>query len=308
MTFSLTILGCGAALPTRHRHASAHILAIYNNLYLIDCGEGTQLQMEKYSIKRGKIRHIFISHLHGDHVFGLIGLLTSFSLMGRKDKLTIFSPEGLEEMIRLQLRVTHSHLTYTLHFVVVDTEVSQLICEDGRVAVYSIPLKHRVPTTGYLFREKVNVRSMLPEKIVAYNIPYTLINGIKEGADYTLPSGEVIQNEMMTIAPPMPRSFAYCSDTIYNEAIIPIIKNVDLLYHEATYCQDRAAKAPLYMHSTAQEAARIAKAANVKHLIIGHYSSIYDGVEQFLVEAGMIFEKTMLAEEGKIYNVELLKA
>jgi ribonuclease Z len=264
--------------------------------------------MEKYSIKRGKIRHIFISHLHGDHVFGLIGLLTSFSLMGRKDKLTIFSPEGLEEMIRLQLRVTHSHLTYTLHFVVVDTEVSQLICEDGRVAVYSIPLKHRVPTTGYLFREKVNVRSMLPEKIVAYNIPYTLINGIKEGADYTLPSGEVIQNEMMTIAPPMPRSFAYCSDTIYNEAVIPIIKNVDLLYHEATYCQDRAAKAPLYMHSTAQEAARIAKAANVKHLIIGHYSSIYDGVEQFLVEAGMIFEKTMLAEEGKIYNVELLKA
>jgi ribonuclease Z len=300
---TLTILGCGAALPTKTRHPSAHILKVYDQVYLIDCGEGTQAQMERYGIKRSKIRQIFISHLHGDHVFGLIGLLTSYSLLGRTEPITLFSPAGLEEMIRVQLRVTQSHLSYALHFQVVDTEKSHLIFEDAKVTVHSIPLKHRVPTAGFLFREKELPRNILPEKITLYNIPFVAIKAIKNGSDFTLPSGEIIKNSDLTLAPPLSRSFAYCSDTIYYTPIVPLIENVDLLYHEATFCEDFAAQATISMHSTAKQAAHIAKAANVKTLVIGHYSPRYNEITQFLVEAGTIFDKTCLAEEGKAFEI-----
>jgi ribonuclease Z len=300
---TLTILGCGAALPTKTRHPSAYILTVQDHVFLIDCGEGTQSQLERYSIKRSKIRQIFISHLHGDHVFGLMGLLTSYSLFGRTEAITLFSPEGLEEMIRVQLRITQSHLSYTLHFQVVDTEMSHLIFEDAKVTVHSIPLKHRVPTAGFLFREKELPRNIRPEKITEYNIPFVAIKSIKNGATFTLPSGEIVENTELTLAPPVPRSFAYCSDTMYYPPIVPIVKNIDLLYHEATFCENFASQATISMHSTAKQAALIAKAAQVKKLVIGHYSPRYNENEQFLVEAVTIFENTCLAEEGKVIEI-----
>ena len=307
MRFELTILGCNAAIPSIERFTSAQVLNIQEQLFLLDCGEGTQIRMAAHHIPRAKIQQIFISHLHGDHVFGLMGLLTSYSLGNRTRALHIFAPEGLSEMIHVQLKHTQSHLSYPLHFHVIDPSESKLIFENEIVTVHTIPLKHRIPATGFLFREKPLPRNMIKEKIEAYDIPYQKINGIKQGADFVTTTGQVIPNAELTIAAPKPRSFAYCTDTIYHEAIIPIIEGVDCLYHETTFAHDKLEQAIQTMHTTALQAAQIAKKAKVGQLIMGHYSSRYISLDVLLEEARSVFPESYLGEDGKSFELAFRK-
>ena len=308
LPFELTILGINAATPAFGRHPSAQVLQVQEKYYLVDCGEGTQMQMLKYEVKRSKINQIFISHLHGDHVYGLIGLLTSYGLNGRKAPLDIFSPAGLEEMIDIQISYSGGGLPYPVQFHVVDTTLHTLIFEDQLVEVYAIPLQHRVPTNGFLFIEKERPRNIIGEKIKAYQIPYQIIPDIKAGADLTLPDGTVIPNEELTIPPPKPRAYAYCSDTRFTETIIPIVEGVDLLYHESTFCSDANEQAEVSMHSTALEAATIAKKAGVGKLILGHFSSRYRDLSSFEKEATTVFPDSVVGEEGGRYAVPREKA
>jgi len=305
MKFELTILGSNAAVPGNGRNLSAQLLNVHEKYFLIDCGEGTQMQIGKFGIRKSKIHHIFISHLHGDHIFGLIGLLTSFSLDGRKEPIHIYSPKGLERLINVQLEISQSHLTYPLHFYEVDTTVHRLIYESDKIEVFSIPLKHRIEASGYLFKEKPLPLNIRAEKIEAHQIPYTAIPSIKAGEDYITPFGKCIDNKELTLPPKSIRTFAYCSDTMYIESLIPIIEGIDLLYHEATFANEKIEQAKITMHSTAQQAAAIAKMAKVKQLIIGHFSLRYKNVNVLLDEARAVFENTLAAEEGKRYEIPL---
>lgn len=298
MNFELTFLGTNSALPAHGRFPSAQVLTVQEQPFLIDCGEGTQARMLDYQVKRHKINQIFISHLHGDHVFGLIGLLTTLNLMGRENQLDIFSPQGLEEMIHVQLKACQAHLGFPIVFHVVDTTASQLIFENEAVAVYTIPLQHRVPTTGFLFREKERPRNIRSEKIEDYQLSISQILLAKDGKDIALEDGRVIPNQELTKAPPPPRSYAYCSDTLYTESILPYIKGVDLLYHESTFLHDAQRRAKETMHSTALEAATIAQKAGVKMLFLGHYSSRHKDVQVFEEEALRVFPHTIAAREG----------
>lgn len=302
-TFELQLLGTNSALPAFGRHPTAQILQIGKELFLIDCGEGTQMRFQKFGVRPNKINQIFISHLHGDHFYGLIGLLTTLSLLGRTKPLDIYAPEGLEEMIRVQTQYAGGEAPYPLQFHRIDTEVHQLIFENNRVEVFSIPLDHRVPTAGFLFREKPKDRKMIGSKIDEYHIPYSAIPGIKKGQDFILSNGQRIPNEQLTEDPTPARSYAYCSDTRYKEDIIPIIKGVDLLYHESTFCEDLVAKTGPTGHSTAKQAAQIAKQAEVGRLILGHYSSRYDNLERFEMEARSVFENVVAGREGEVYGV-----
>lgn len=257
MTFSVTILGSNSAIPTLHRNPSAHLLNVNERLFLIDCAEGTQLQLRKYRIHFQRIRHILISHLHGDHYFGLIGLLTSFHLLGRREELNLYAPPELEEIIRIQLDASQTTLNYPLNFHPLISGDLHLVFEDDRVSVHSFPLLHSIPTFGFIFSERIKVRKVEAK-----------------------------------------RSYAYCSDTAYNEQIIPIVSGVDLLYHETTFMQDKAVSAAEKMHSTTLEAATIAQKAQVGRLLIGHYSARYDDLLPLLEEAQTIFPATLLAEDG----------
>ena len=296
MNFELRILGSNSATPAHGRHLSAQVLTIGTDVFLIDCGEGTQFQMLKYKVKRQKIKHIFISHLHGDHIFGLIGLLMTYDLTGRTKPLHLYSPAGLQAIIEIQLNDAPK---FPLHFHVTDPSVSTVLFENSRVEVTSIPLVHRAPCHGFLFTEKQQTANILKEKIAAYQIPYQAIGAIKAGANYTLKDGRVIPHEALTQAPAAVRKFAYCSDTMYTEAILPLIKGVDLLYHEATFMHDLLPLAEKTMHSTAEQAATIAKKAKAKQLILGHFSSRYYDLNPLLEEAKAIFEATTVVEEGK---------
>ena len=306
MKFELTILGCNAALPANGRHPSAQVLNIHEELFLIDCGEGTQIRMNDFGIKKNKINHIFISHLHGDHIFGLIGLMTSMSLANREKELHIHSPIGLSEIIEVQLRITKAHITYPFHFHEIDPTQHQLIFENKKVEVFSLPLLHRIPASGFLFREKPFPLNMNAQKIEEYNIPFSSIPAIKSGEDFITPFGKHISNNELTLPPKTPRSFAYCSDTAFAKYLTELIQDVDLLYHEATFATDELEQAKLTMHSTAHQAAIIAIEANAKQLIIGHYSSRYLDLNILLNEAKEVFVNTLLAEEGKVYAVNLL--
>ena len=308
MRFSITILGCNSALPAYGRFPTSQALNVSENLYLIDCGEGTQIQLNKFGIRRNRINQIFISHLHGDHVFGLMGILTSFSLSGRKKRLHIFSPAGLEEMIEVQVRLSHSKLSYPLEFHEIDTSTSSIIFEDKLLEVTSIPLKHRIPTTGYLFKEKRKPFNIIAEKLEMYQVPFTKITDIKNGKDFIHQSGKIISNKEFTMPPVLPRSYAFCSDTMYTESIIPIINGADLLYHETTYCHDLAERAKETMHSTALEAATIAKKAKVGKLITGHYSSRYAELSPILEEAKSVFQNVELGLEGRTFEVAMKRA
>lgn len=302
MNFELRILGSNSATPAHGRHLSAQILTIGTDVFLIDCGEGTQFQMLKFHVKRHKINHIFISHLHGDHIFGLIGLLMTYDLSGRTKPLHIYSPAGLQKIIEIQL---NTELEFPLYFHVTDPSESTLIFENNQVEVTTIPLIHRVPCHGFLFTEKPHKANILKEKIEAYNIPYQAIPAIKNGGDYTTEDGRLIPHTELTQVAAISRKFAYCSDTMYSEAILPLIKGVDILYHEATFMHDLLPQAQKTMHSTAQQAARIAKKAKAKQLILGHFSSRYDDLSPLLEEAKAIFESTTLVEEGKVISVTL---
>ena len=307
MRFQLTILGCNAAIPANGRHPSAQVLNIQEQLFLIDCGEGTQIQMNLYQVRKSKINQIFISHLHGDHFYGLIGLLTSYSLAGRNNALQIFGPEGLEEIINVQLKHSKTSLQYDLEFIVVIPNQYQLIYENKTVEVYSLPLIHRIPCTGFLFKEKAFPLNIRPEKIKEYNIPFTAIPLIKKGKDFTTIDGLLIKNKELTFPPVMPRSYAYCSDTSYNEKLIPFIKYVDLLYHEATFRKGMELQANATGHSTAYQAAQIAKQAKVRQLILGHYSSRFLDLELLLQDAKSMFKQTVLAIEGQHYTLPYQK-
>ncbi len=304
MKFKLTILGSSGAVPFKDRFPTAHVLNIREQLFLIDCAEGTQMRMSRFNIKRGKINHIFISHLHGDHIFGLPGLLTSFGMNHREAPLHIYSPKGLKGMIDGLFPYEEKGPPYPIHYHELDTNQSQLIFENKEVEVFSIPLQHGIDCNGYLFKEKKLPRNMLREKIEEYQIPFQQIPSIKEGADWINPKGEIIKNEELTKSSPEPRSYAFCSDTAYTESIIPIIEDVDLLYHEATFLHKDIDKAIATHHSTAQQAAMIAKKANVQQLVIGHYSARYEEKEDHLTEAKAIFKATHLAYDGAIFEVE----
>ncbi|MCD9576618.1 ribonuclease Z [Flavobacterium soyae] len=294
----LTILGCYAATPRTLTNPTSQVLEIKNRLFLIDCGEGTQVQLRKNKIKFSKINHIFISHLHGDHLYGLIGTISTFSLLGRTTDLHIYGPKGIKELILLQLKLTESWTTYSLLFHELESKESEVIFEDNRVVVKTIPLKHRVYTNGYLFQEKPGERKLNVEAAQHYNIHTAYYQKIKNGGNVTLDDGTVIENEKLSFDPIPAMSYAFCSDTVYNEDVIPIIENVDVLYHESTFLESEAPLALKTLHSTAKEAARIALKANVKHLVLGHYSTRYDGIERFKEEAEEIFPNVLLGDDG----------
>lgn len=304
MKFELTVLGSNSAIPAHGRNLSAQVLNIKDELLLIDCGEGTQKQLATYQLKYSKINHIFISHLHGDHIFGLIGLLMNFSLKKRTKPLTIYSPEGLEELINIQIKITQTGLSYPLVFVKTNPTQAELILETTKFSVTTIPLRHRIPCNGYLFRENNKQRRINKDLINHYNIPPNKIAAIKSGENYTTPLGEVLTHLALTLPPFAERSYAYCSDTMYKEDILPIIKEVDLLYHEATFLHELLHNAQKTMHSTALQAAIIAQKANVKKLLIGHFSSRYQNPKDLEKEAQTIFLNTEAVVEGKVYRVE----
>lgn len=299
----LTILGCYAATPRTITNPTAQILEIKNRLFLIDCGEGTQVQLRKNKIKFSKINQIFISHLHGDHFFGLIGLISTFSLLNRNNDLHIYGPKGIKEIIMLQLRLSNSWPNFGLHFHELVSNQSELIFEDEKVLVETIPLKHRIYTNGFLFREKMDERKLNIAAVQEYQIEKCYFQNIKNGKDILLDDGRLIVNSQLTFDPPKPKSFAFCSDTSYNEAIIPLIEKVDVLYHESTFLQSEENLASKTMHATAMEAATIAQKAQVQQLILGHYSTRYDSISFFKEEAETIFPNVLLADDGKTFDL-----
>jgi ribonuclease Z len=298
----LTILGCYAATPRTFTNPTSQVLEISNRMFLIDCGEGTQVQLRKNKIKFSKINQVFISHLHGDHFFGLIGLISTFALLGRTTALHIYGPKGIQEIIKLQLRLSNSWTSYELFFHELESKESEVVFEDKKVIVKTIPLQHRVYTNGFLFQEKVGERKLNVNAVQEYGIETCYFQNIKNGKDITLDNGTVIANEQLSFNPIAPKSYAFCSDTAYTETIIPIIQDVDVLYHEATFLQSEAALAPKTMHSTAQEAATIAQKANAKQLILGHYSTRYESIEPFREQALAVFPNVLLADDGKTFE------
>ena len=303
MKASLTILGCGSALPTRKNFPSSQLLEIRDKQFLIDCGEGTQIRMRQMGLKTNRLGHIFISHLHGDHCFGLIGLISSFGMLNRTADLHIHAQADLEKIMEIQLLYFCADLPYNVIFHTINPRKHELIFEDRSVQVFSIPLKHRVPCCGFLFEEKPRDRHIIRDMIDFYNIPTWRIPKIKQGEDFVTEEGEVIPNELLTIASDAPKRFAYCSDTAYSEKIIPIIEGVDCLYHEATFMEEEMLRSKQTEHSTARQAGEIARKANVKKLIIGHYSARYNNQNELLNEAKAVFENTVLGEDLTVYEI-----
>jgi ribonuclease Z len=299
----LTILGCYAATPRTITNPTSQVLEIKNRMFLIDCGEGTQVQLRKNKIKFSKINQIFISHLHGDHFFGLIGLISTFSLLGRTTDLHVYGPKGIKEIILLQLKLSNSWTNYGLYFHELESDESVTVFEDEKVLVKTIPLKHRVYTNGFLFQEKVGERKLNMDAVLNYEIESCYYQKIKNGKDITLEDDRIIPNSELTFDPIPPKSYAFCSDTVYYEAVIPIIENVDVLYHESTFLESEEGLAQKTLHSTAKEAARIALKANVKQLILGHYSTRYESINLFKEEAETIFPEVLLAEDGKTFEL-----
>ena len=300
MSLQLTILGCHSATPRVNAHPTSQYLEINNRHFLIDCGEGTQRQMRKYKVSFAKINHVFISHLHGDHFFGLIGLISTFGILNREKELHIYGPKGIKEVTNLQLKVSKSYSKFNIIFHELTSKKSELIFEDDKVSVTTIPLTHRVYTNGFLFKEKQAAKKLHIENVQQYpEIQTCDYHNIKAGKDVILENGEVIKNEELTLPPTKVKSYAYCSDTSYREDIVSIIKDVDLLYHEATFLSDREDLAEKTKHSTAKQAAQIALQANVNQLVIGHYSSRYKNIELFYEEASSTFSNVILAEAGK---------
>lgn len=305
MSLKLTILGCHSATPRANAYPTAQYLEINNRHFLIDCGEGTQRQMRKYKVGFSKINHIFISHLHGDHFFGLVGLLSTFGILNREKELHIFGPSGIQKAIKTLLSISQSHAKYPIIYHELSSKSSEIILEDDKVTVTTIPLKHRVYCNGYLFTEKEKPRNLNISEISKHpEISRADYLNLKAGRDFLKDNGKIIKNNLLTISPKPPLSYAFCSDTSYKPDIIPLIKNVDLLYHEATFLKDKKDLAKITKHSTAEEAATIAKDSNAKNLIIGHYSSRYKNLLEFKKEAQSVFQNTQLAEAGAIFEVE----
>ena len=298
----LTILGCYAATPRSFTNPTSQVLEIKNHLFLIDCGEGTQVQLRRNKIKFSKVNHIFISHLHGDHYYGLVGLVSTFMLLNRTADLHIYGPKGIKEVILLQLKLSNSWTNYNLYFHELESTESDIVFEDEKVIVKTIPLKHRIYTNGFLFQEKTGERKLNLDVIQNFKIDTCYYQNIKNGKSITLEDGRIIDNAQLTFDPALPKSYAFCSDTIYNEAIVQEISGVDVLYHESTFLQSEEDLATKTMHATAKQAAKIALKANVKHLILGHYSTRYENLSLFKEEAQTIYSNILLADDGACFE------
>ena len=298
----LSILGCYSATPRANTNPTAQVLEINNHTFLIDCGEGTQVQLRRHKIKFNRIKRIFISHLHGDHFFGLVGLISTFRLLTREADLHIYAPKGLKEVITLQMKLAKSWTNYKLVFHELNSNSSEMIYEDDKVEVHTIPLDHRVYTNGFLFKEKEGERKLNISEVERANIDVSYYRKLKQGHDVENEDGILIKNELVTNPPEKAKSYAFCSDTAYSEAIVPIINGVDVLYHESTFLEKNASLAAPTKHSTAKQAASIAKQAQVGTLVLGHYSTRYDSLNAFKTEAESIFENVELAEDGKTFD------
>lgn len=298
MRFEITILGSGAALPTSRRNPSAQYVWCDDRHILIDCGEGTQNQLRNNGIGLQKISHILISHLHGDHFFGLVGLLSSMHLLGRDKGITVYGPEGLEQIVRLQLEIGGTVLGFGLQFIVLDGKTPQVIFEDNRIEISTFPLKHRVPTSGFRVSEKPFARQLDGEKYKQEGHSLAHIPTLKRGEDVVLEDGTVLRAEDYTFSPRKSRSYVYCSDTAYDESILPYIMEAEVLYHEATFLEDMSDRAKQTFHSTARQAAMIAQKANVGRLLLGHLSARYDNGNAHEAEARVVFENTVFVSDG----------
>lgn len=297
----VTILGNNSALPAFDRHPTSQVVTLDDQLFLVDCGEGAQIQLARYKIRWGRINHIFISHLHGDHYFGLPGLLNSMSLLNREQDVHLYAPAPLKAMLDMQFEAATTKLSYTLHFHPLEKE--GILFKTDRVCISTFPTKHRIPCFGFKFEQVKPPRKLIPEKAIEFEIPSSFYDRLKMGEDYTNKKGELIQNSWVTEPARPPKSYAFCADTIFDEELIEKVKGVNLLYHETTYLKDMDDRAAARYHSTTTQAATIAKKAGVKQLLIGHFSSKYDKLDQFETEAKEVFENTLLAIEGVTYKV-----
>ena len=301
--FDVHILGCGSAMPTTLHFPASQVVNVRDKLFMIDCGEGAQIQYRRCKLKFTRLNHIFISHLHGDHCFGLPGLLSSLGLAGRTAEMVIHSPKGLEEAMAPLLEAFCKGLPYPLTFRPFETEESALIYEDRSLAVSTIPLQHRVPCCGFLFAEKPLLNHLRRDMIDFYHIPVAWMNRIKQGEDYVTPEGEVVANSRLTFPARPARRYAYCSDTMYTESFLEQIRGIDLLYHEATFADAEQVQSVNRFHSTARQAAELARKAEVKRLILGHYSARYPDLSVLEEEARSVFPETFLSGEGKIFSL-----
>jgi len=302
MALSLTVLGSNAAMPAYGRITSAQVLHSNNFLYLIDCGEGTRIRLSEYKIKRNKIAVIFISHLHGDHCFGLPGVISSFFHFSRSQKLKIIGPVGIKKLINTFMEVSEGHLMYELEIIEHTADTFNLIYQNKDLEVYAFPLKHRIKTNGYLFRELQRDSNLIKEKITEFNLTIEEMRKLKKGLDIQRPNELILADEVTKQKTPA-KSFAYCSDTIYDESLIDIVREVDLLYHETTYLHELKEKARARMHATSYEAAQLAKAASVSRLLIGHYSGMYRTPDALLDEAQSVFENSIAAYDGLMIDI-----
>ena len=298
---AVTILGNNSAVPAFDRHPTSQVVTTDGTSFLVDCGEGTQIQMIRYKIRRSKISHIFISHLHGDHYFGLVGLINSFGLLNRSQDLHIFAPSPLQQIIEMQLKVADTKLPFALYFHTIVAE--GVLLDTEKFSVKCFRTNHRIECYGFAFAEKKRLRRLLPDKTREFEIPSNFYERLTHGEDYTKKDGTVVKNEWVTTEGTKGKTYAFCADTKYDEAIIPHIKNADLIYHETTYLDNLSERATARFHSTSSQAALIAKKANVKKLLVGHFSSKYDTLEEFENEAKLVFENTELALEGVTYLV-----
>lgn len=296
--FELHILGCGSALPTTRHFATSQVVNLRDKLFMIDCGEGAQMQLRKSRLKFSRLNHIFISHLHGDHCFGLMGLISTFGLLGRTAELHIHSPKGLEELLTPMLNFFCHTLAYKVIFHEFDTRQTSVVYEDRSMTVTTIPLQHRIPCCGFLFAEKARPNHIIRDMVDFYKVPVYELNRIKNGSDYVTPEGEVIANTRLTRPSYPPRKYAYCSDTIFRPEIVEQLSGVDLLFHEATFAESELARAKETYHTTAAQAARIALEAGVRQLVIGHFSARYEDESILLKEASAVFPNTILAKEN----------
>ncbi len=302
--FELHILGCGSALPTTRHFPTSQVLNVRDKLFMIDCGEGAQLQFRKSRLKFSRLNHIFISHLHGDHCFGLLGLISTLNLLGRTADLHIYSPKGLEELMAPMLAFFNREMTYRLFFHPFETKEATQIYEDRSLTVSTIPLRHRIPCCGFLFAEKPGLNHIVREMVDYYQVPLYELNRIKNGADYVTPEGELIPNSRLTRPAAPARRYAYCSDTLPLASVREQVRGVDLLFHEGTFAEEAAPRARETFHTTAAQAATLAREAGVKRLVIGHFSARYEDESLLLQEATRIFPDTVLARETLCLSVD----
>ena len=308
MSFKLTILGSGSAIPTEKNKPTAQLLNVNERFFLIDCGEGTQVQLSKYKINPQRINHIFISHLHGDHYFGLIGLISSMHLLGRKRDLHIYAHQQLKDIINLQLEASNTELNYPLFFHPIAPQEESILLDDDGVTVENLILDHGLACSGFIFKEKKAKRKIDKSTIERLKIPFNKLNGIKDGADWINSNGTIIKNKDITSENSMPHTYAFCTDTRYNESLINKVRGVDLLYHEATFKKDLSDRAKATGHSTTFDASEIAKQAKVKNLMIGHFSQRYKNLDELLDEVKENFLNAILAEPGLTIEFRMLNS